>query len=89
MDSPGKICKIKILEERLIEKVSSLRRIDSVFPDNDAKMLSHNLYFDRRERQMKTNWRNERLSYHYHLNRLSLSISGGRPRGDVPGERGF
>jgi hypothetical protein len=43
VESPGKLCKMKALRERLTEKVS-LRNIDSVFPDNGAKMLSHNLY---------------------------------------------
>jgi hypothetical protein len=43
VESPGKLCEEKALRERLTEKVS-LRNIDSVFPDNDAKMLSHNLY---------------------------------------------
>jgi hypothetical protein len=50
VESPGKLCKIRTLEERLTEKVSSLRRIDSVFPDNGAKMLSHSLYLDVKER---------------------------------------
>jgi hypothetical protein len=49
VESPGKLCKVKDFEERLTEKSVVLRRIDSVFPDNDAKMLSHNLYFDRRK----------------------------------------
>jgi hypothetical protein len=44
MESPGKIRKIKALRERITKKVS-LRNIDLVFPDNDTKMLSHNLYF--------------------------------------------
>jgi hypothetical protein len=52
VESPGKLCKIKAFEERLTEKVSSLRRIDSVFPDNDAKMLSHNLYLPKSQRQV-------------------------------------
>jgi hypothetical protein len=43
VESLGKLCKMKALRERLIEKVS-LRNIDSMFPGNDAKMLSHNLY---------------------------------------------
>jgi hypothetical protein len=44
VESPRKLHKIKALRERLIEKVS-LRNIDSVLPNNDAKMLSHDLYF--------------------------------------------
>jgi hypothetical protein len=41
---PGKLCKIKDFgKKRLTEKVS-LRKIDSMFPGNGAKMLSHNLY---------------------------------------------
>jgi len=39
-----------------------------------SNMLSHNLYFDRRESKRKANWRNGRLSYHCHLNMISLSI---------------
>jgi hypothetical protein len=50
VELPGKLCKIKTLEERLTEKVSSLRRIDSAFPDNGAKMLSHSLYLVVNER---------------------------------------
>jgi hypothetical protein len=44
VESLGKLCK----RERLTKKVS-LRNIDSVFPNNGAKMLSHNLYFDQRK----------------------------------------
>jgi hypothetical protein len=29
-----------------------------VFPDNGAKMLSHNLYLSQRERLREANWRN-------------------------------
>ena len=36
MESPGNICKMKALRENLTEKVS-LRNIESVFLDNDAK----------------------------------------------------
>jgi hypothetical protein len=36
VDSRGKLRKMKALRERLTEKVS-LRNIDSVFPNNDAK----------------------------------------------------
>jgi hypothetical protein len=50
MESPGKLCKIKASEGRLTEKVSSLTRIDSVFPGNGAKMLSRNLYLSQRKR---------------------------------------
>jgi hypothetical protein len=52
VESPGKLCKVRAFEERLTEKVSSLRRIYSVFPDNNAKMLSHNLYFPKSQRQV-------------------------------------
>jgi hypothetical protein len=38
---------------RLTEKVS-LGNIDLVFTDNDAKMLSHNLYFPKSLRQVDT-----------------------------------
>jgi hypothetical protein len=37
-------------------------------------LLSHNLYFDKRKGKRKANWRNLRLSYHCHLNRIPLSI---------------
>jgi hypothetical protein len=53
VESPGKLHKIKALRERLTEKVS-LRNIDSVFPDNGAKMLSHNLYLPKSPRQVDT-----------------------------------
>jgi hypothetical protein len=46
VESAGKLCKIKTLEERLTEKVLSFRRNDSVFPGNNAKMLSHSLYLE-------------------------------------------
>jgi hypothetical protein len=36
VEFPGKLCKVKALSKRLTEKVS-LRKIDSVFPDNSAK----------------------------------------------------
>jgi hypothetical protein len=36
VDSPGKLCKMKALRDRLTEKVS-LKNIDSVFPGNDTK----------------------------------------------------
>jgi hypothetical protein len=52
VESPGELCKVRDFEERLTEKVSSLRRIDSVFPDNDAKMLSHNLYIPKIQRKV-------------------------------------
>jgi hypothetical protein len=52
VESPGKLCEVKAFEERLTEKVSSLRRIDSVFPDNGAKMLSRNLYLPKSQRQV-------------------------------------
>jgi hypothetical protein len=57
VESPGKLCKIKALRERLTEKVS-LRNIDSVFPDNDAKMLSHNLYFPKAQGKWMQDWHN-------------------------------
>jgi hypothetical protein len=38
----GKLVR-KASEARLTEKICRLRRIDSVFPDNDTKMLSHSL----------------------------------------------
>jgi hypothetical protein len=50
VESPGKICKVNTFEDKSYREVSALRRIDSVFPDSDAKMLSHNLYFKPRER---------------------------------------
>jgi hypothetical protein len=42
VESPGKLVR-KVSEARLTEKMCHLRRIDSVFPDNGAKMLSHSL----------------------------------------------
>ena len=47
VESPGKLCKIKIVEERLTEIVLFFRRIDSVFPGNSAKIISHSLYLER------------------------------------------
>ena len=44
VESPGKLGKVRTFEEKSYREVSSCRRIDSVFPNNDAKMLSHNLY---------------------------------------------
>jgi hypothetical protein len=52
VELPGKLCKIKALKVKLTEKVS-LRNIDSMFPDNGAKMLSRNLYLSKRERQVE------------------------------------
>ena len=48
MESPGKLVRERSWRQGL-PKDLSLRKIDSVFPDNGAKMLSHNLYFDRRK----------------------------------------
>jgi hypothetical protein len=48
VESPGKLVR-KVLEDKGLPKKCRLRNIDSVFPDNGAKMLSHNLYFDRRK----------------------------------------
>jgi hypothetical protein len=42
----GRYIQVLNIEERLTEKCCLLRRIDSVFPDNDTKMLSHSLYFE-------------------------------------------
>jgi hypothetical protein len=53
VESPCKICKVKDFEERLTEKVLSLRRIDSMFPKNVAQMLSRNLYLSKRKRLME------------------------------------
>jgi hypothetical protein len=50
VESLGNHCKIRTLEQRLTEKCRLLRRIDLVFPDNDAKMLSHSLYLEVKER---------------------------------------
>jgi hypothetical protein len=43
VESLGKLVKKKVSEVRLTEKICRLRRIDSVFLDNDTKMLSHSL----------------------------------------------
>jgi hypothetical protein len=45
VESPGKLVR-KVLWIKAYRKKCHLRNIDSVFPDNSAKMLSHNLYFD-------------------------------------------
>jgi hypothetical protein len=37
-------------------------------------LLSRNLYLSQRERLREANWRNKRLSYHCHLNKIPLSI---------------
>ena len=44
VDLSGKLVREKSLRQGL-PKDLSLRKIDSVFPDNDAKMLSCSLYF--------------------------------------------
>jgi hypothetical protein len=44
VESPGKLVREMSLRQGL-PKDFSLRKIDSVFPDNDAKMLSHSLCF--------------------------------------------
>ena len=41
MESPGKLIR-KYAEEKLTKDVS-LRKVDSMFPGNGAKMLSHGL----------------------------------------------
>ena len=41
VESPGKLTR-KDSEARLTQEMS-LRKVDSVFPDNGAKMLSHGL----------------------------------------------
>ena len=43
MESPGKLVRERSLRQGL-PKDLSLRKIDSVFPDNGAKMLSLSLY---------------------------------------------
>jgi hypothetical protein len=60
MDSPGNICKIKAFGKRLTEKSVVLRNIDSVFPSNDAEMLSHNLYFPKSKGKWILNWHNKK-----------------------------
>jgi hypothetical protein len=47
VESPGKLT-IKDFEARLTKDMS-LRKVDSVFPGNGAKMLSHGLYERLRE----------------------------------------
>jgi hypothetical protein len=42
VELPGKLVRERSLRQGL-PKDLSLMRIDSVFPDNDAKMLSHSL----------------------------------------------
>jgi hypothetical protein len=54
----GKLCKIKDFEEKTYRKSVVLRNIDSVFPDNCAKMLSHNLYLPKAQGKWIKNWRN-------------------------------
>jgi hypothetical protein len=44
VESPGKLVREKSLRQGL-PKDLSLRKIDSVFPGNGAKMLSRSLYF--------------------------------------------
>jgi hypothetical protein len=43
VESPGKLVR-KGSEARLTENICRLSRIDSLFPGNGAKMLSHSLY---------------------------------------------
>jgi hypothetical protein len=43
MELPGKLCEVKALDKGLPKKFHS-KKIDSMFPRNSAKMLSHNLY---------------------------------------------
>jgi hypothetical protein len=72
VESPGKPRKMKALRERLTEKVS-LRNIDSVFPDNDAKNLIAQSILAQSPRQVKQDWR-KGVTYHCHLNRKPLSV---------------
>jgi hypothetical protein len=44
VDSPGNLCEVRTLDKGL-PKNCHWRKIDSVFLDNDAKMLLRNLYF--------------------------------------------
>jgi hypothetical protein len=59
VDSQGNICKINAFGKRLTKKESSLRNIDSVFPDHGAKMLSHNLYLPKSKGKWILNWHNK------------------------------
>jgi hypothetical protein len=44
VELPGNLVREQYLRKGL-PKYLSLRKIDSVFPENGAKMLSHSLYF--------------------------------------------
>jgi hypothetical protein len=44
VELPGKFCEVKALDKGLSKKCHS-RKIDLMFPNNCAKMLSLNLYF--------------------------------------------
>jgi hypothetical protein len=44
MELPGKLCEVNTLDKGLQKKCRS-RKIESIIPDNDTKMLSHNFTF--------------------------------------------
>jgi hypothetical protein len=70
VEYPRKICKMKALMEKLTEKVS-LRNIDLVFPDNDAKYVITQSILLQISRQVRETGVTNRMSYHYHLHRKS------------------
>jgi hypothetical protein len=87
VESPGKLCKMKALRERLTEKVS-LRNIDSMLPGSGAINVIVQSVLAQSPRQVKEIGVTNRISYHCHLNRKSpLFRDIGRvyPRGGVPG----
>jgi hypothetical protein len=57
VESPGKRCEVKDLDKGLSKKCH-LRKIDLIFPNNGAKMLSHNLYLPKAQGKWIQNWRN-------------------------------
>jgi hypothetical protein len=85
MESPGKLRKMKDLRERLIKKVS-LRNIDLVFLDNDAKNVIAQSVLAQSPRQVRDIGVTNRISYHCHLNKKSPLFRDrqGLPQGRRP-----
>jgi hypothetical protein len=54
----GKLSEVKALDKGLPKKCRS-RKIDSMIPNNGAKMLSRNLYFPKAKGRWILNWCNK------------------------------
>jgi hypothetical protein len=71
VEYPGKLCGKKALGKGLPKKCHS-RKIDSVFPDNDAKNVITQFVLAQSPRKVRDIGVTRRISYHYHLNREFL-----------------